>query len=77
MQVGKGVTFWCPQCKMTFSSAGKNGIAVCLRCGYKRGDGLNLLNDGRFQCIMCGSNFPDLSKTKQPTCINGCKYNGG
>lgn len=77
MEMGKGATFWCPECEMGFSNTDKNGIAVCPRCRHKRGDGLNLLPDGRFQCIKCGSKFPDLSKTKQPSCINGCEYNGG
>lgn len=77
MQIGKGVVFWCPKCKITFSSVDKNGVAVCPICNYQRNDGLNLLDDNRFQCTQCRAKFPNLSKIKRPACINGCKYNGG
>lgn len=66
--------YWCPNCKIKFSTTDEKGQAKCPECNYQRKDSFNLLSDGRLECVECGTTFPNNIQMEKISCINNkCK----
>jgi DNA-directed RNA polymerase subunit RPC12/RpoP len=61
--------FYCPKCKISFSTMNENGKAKCPICKHTREDNFNQLSANAFKCLTCKAVF-----TKNPeqeiTCQN-------
>ena len=53
--------FYCPRCKISFSTVDEKGKAKCPICKYVRNDNFNQLSANTFKCLTCDAVF-----TKNP-----------
>lgn len=68
--------FYCPWCEIYFGDTNGGKVAKCPICKRARDDDLNQISPEKFQCIICGCSFSNISK-RTLVCPDKSSHTGG